>query len=532
MPDVKKKASGAKTTVSRRPQAVVVTSCAFVAALIIIVFLVTAPQDFFKKEAPVRRISQIVTPQSNKNGSVDNELEDYVVSQDATATKLTMEEGEIPVASLMEDINVDSVEEQIVAYRNMLEPGNPIYLCLIEYEQESGSDKRVQSIASGASRAGTISLFTKDLLGDRSTCVILTGLDAAGRQTLLVCRYVNKAEAPLEEIANITGDGSISIMEQERSQAYQRGLAAGKSFDISLRELDSESDNEFDEVEVTWAYNPLANSYEKAASVKIKRTQIEQQRYRELLSGKPGPFEKFISGLWYHVNSQSGMIDKDQYIYFDPGSREIIFYEENTQQVFDWKSSNSTRVGLYVASDNISVGTLRRFIDIELDKSLESLRITVSEDVRMKISLYTSWNGTYKMAAPVVNKKRAEAEDKLAPYLDASYDSLLGRLSFTYEGRYSLESGTGSVQGHYAIIRIDGQEILELFPTKVSASIKASKQTYLIERLASETPGTEAAFEGLRLKPVRLGTMGVVELRESAIPLTPATASLTGATGA
>jgi hypothetical protein len=54
--------------------------------------------------------------------------------------------------------------------------------------------------------------------------------------------------------------------------------------------------------------------------------------------------------------------------------------------------------------------------------------------------------------------------------------------------------------------------------------MKASKQAYIIENVASQAQ----EFESLRLKPVRLGTAGAVELRESAIPLTPASTGSTG----
>jgi hypothetical protein len=120
-----------------------------------------------------------------------------------------------------------------------------------------------------------------------------------------------------------------------------------------------------DQLEIIYTYNSEKGVYERTGMTRIPVSQIEQRRVRELLNGDKDRFEQFITGLWYYVGPQ-GTTDDRQYIYFDPLSREIIFYGENIQQVFNWQNSRATRHGLYISSQNISVTTLRRFLDIEL----------------------------------------------------------------------------------------------------------------------------------------------------------------------
>jgi hypothetical protein len=100
-------------------------------------------------------------------------------------------------------------------------------------------------------------------------------------------------------------------------------------------------------------------------------------------------------------------ISNDQYIYFDTAGRELIFYDKSTQQVYTWLSSTSTRYGLYISSQNISVATLRRVMDIELE-SIDSIRVKVFEDVRMKIGLNAPWDGSYRKSTSIKKTNTAD----------------------------------------------------------------------------------------------------------------------------
>jgi hypothetical protein len=77
---------------------------------------------------------------------------------------------------------------------------------------------------------------------------------------------------------------------------------------------------------------------------------------------------------------------------------------------------------------------LRRALDIELE-SLDSIRVRVSEDVRLKMSVTNSWNGSYRRAG-TVKKDGTAAVSPLKPYIDAVYDSSMGKIQFRVDGEY------------------------------------------------------------------------------------------------
>jgi hypothetical protein len=448
--------------------------------------------------------------------------------EDQMSLKVPLADGEIMVAVLNDDFDGDQMDEQIAAYRNLLEIESPIYLTYIDYDAASKSYKRIWSAPTAATRAGTISLYTQDLIGDRSICVLLSGMNGLGEHTLTIFRKVPPAGGGADDtggaaasdnsqvftkIAELRIDGSIAVRETARSQAYQMGLAKGTSLAIAAHGRDYDSSNIMDQVEIIYSYNEINGLYEQNGFTRLPGSQIEQIRVRELLEDHKA-FEEFITGLWYYVSPQ-GTIDLRQYIYFDPPSREVIFYGEETQQVFSWQNSSPTRYGLYVASQNISVTTLRRSIDIELE-SLDSIKVKVFEDVRLNFGVSALWDGSYRKANPAEIRTVKPAQG--SAYIDAVYDGSIGKIHFFPDGVYEL--GGGLRRGRYSFFYIEGRELLELRPeTRPGAALEA-RETYLVEtHSGSETP-SEGGRRVLTLLRVRLGARGIQELHESAISLT------------
>jgi hypothetical protein len=359
-------------------------------------------------------------------------------------------------------------------------------------------------------------------------------MNGMGEHTMTIFRKNNSRpsrdgppgmDLPFGKIAELRIDGSISIQETERPQAYHLGIARGQSFAIAAYGHDYESKNILDQLEITYAYNPRNGLYEQSRSVRIPGSQIEQRRLRELLSGAPGVFEAFINDLWYYV-SPEGTLDSRQYIYFDPSKKELIFFGDETQQVFTWQNASPTRYGLYISSQNISVTTLRRFLDIELE-SLDSIRVKVFEDVRLKIGVNAAWDGSYRRAG-TVEQTRAPAAEKVDSYIDALYDSSLGKMRFFQDGVYELSSGGTAKRGRYAFFMVNGQELLELRPEHNSAPRPAAgsrpengggREIYRVEAIPPGDGKTEGPRKNLSLSRVRLGAMGVQDLHEGAISL-------------
>ncbi|MDR0662495.1 MAG: pallilysin-related adhesin [Spirochaetaceae bacterium] len=499
---------------------------AFLAAELAVVLLVL-PKYFFQpgqKEFTQTRYLRPV-PQNDDAGILNDEAE-LAAAEESERIKVNLENGEIAIAALTEDFDKDGSEEQVIAYRNLLQENNPIYLTYIDYSEDTKLYKRIWDALVSASRPGTVSLFTKDLTGDRSACIILTGMNENGEHTMTAFRVTkNRENNPvINSIADIKIEGTISIIETERVQAYQLGFTHGASFDIKGRGRDATSSNELDQIEITYSYNSGLNRYVQNGITRIPGAQIETERVRRLLRGNTAEFEQFIEGLWYRVAPDMS-INSNQYIYFDTAGRELIFYDRNTQQVYTWLSSTSTRYGLYVSSQNISVATLRRVMDIELE-AIDSIRVKVFEDVRMKIDLGAMWDGSYRKSS--LSKKTADPAPAVTAYIAAAYNSSLGDIVFSSNGAYEIKTSGLIQRGRYTFFMLDNDEYLELLPEDGGVSPKtrstggddpenSRREVYRVTRFrGDENPGVYFS-----LRRVRLSTSGVQDFYEDPVIFTP-----------
>jgi hypothetical protein len=419
-------------------------------------------------------------------------------------TKIPMEDGETAIAVLNREREESPAEEQFVAFINP-NAERRVYIAYISFDETGRAYRRMWEAPTSVTRPETLSIFNLDLVGDRNNCIIVTGMNNRNEHTMTIFRrgFFQRDDQEFNKIAEIQIDGSIIIQETGRSMAYQQGITRGQSFNIAAYGHDSSSNNLLDQIETIYSYSLSSQKYEQTSVSRIPGSQIEQRRLRELLSGAPGVFENFINDLWFYVSPQ-GTIDPKQYLYFDPAGREIIFYGDEAQQVFHWHNSTPTRTGIYIRSQNISISTLLRFIDIELE-SMDSIRLRVIEDVRLRITATATWDGTYRRAGAVVQH---EKEASIKPGVNALYDSLWGRLELKGNGEYSISSGNETKRGRYVFFKVDDHELLELRPDERT-------ETRMIYK--TEALGTAA----LSLSRVRLGTTGIQDLLETPVTLTP-----------
>jgi len=479
---------------------------------------------FNPKTSHEQRRTRVIIPGTSDGNYTGSDWEENIAFEESYSLKVPPGEGEMVITVLNNDFDYDSIEEQVVVYRNSSEPGSPVSIAYYSFDERSRSYKRQWNSATAATMPGTVSIFTQDLLGDRSPCIIVTGMNSSGEHTITIFHRETGEDRnlPFSKIAEIQIDGSITLQEPERSLAYRQGITSGQAFTIAAYGRDTESENLLDRIEILYNFSPVSGNYEQSRITRIPGSQIEQRRLREILSGDPKVFENFINDLWYYV-SPGGTLDKSQYLYFDPEKREIIFFGNETQQVFVWQHSNSTRLGLYISSQNISVVTLRRFLDIELE-TLDSIRMTVFEDVKLKIRVSADWDGYYRRAGTAL--KISTDENTVHPYREAVYDSSMGRLRFNLSGDYELVSSGSLTNGRYAFFRVGNQELLELRPFQnvipAKTGIAENRYVYSIAAAGNSENTDIFTAENLSLSRVRLGASGIHDLHEGQIILTRA----------
>ncbi|MDR1970590.1 MAG: pallilysin-related adhesin [Treponema sp.] len=477
-------------------------------AALVLGFIITNPWDrLVPRKGGEARQPRIIIPRERERGELEfDSPAERMAYEESINTKIALRDGEVMLTVLTQDLDDDPIEEQIIAYRQLPEAEGPVRIAYVDYDGEERLYRRVWDSSTAVTRPLTFSLSIRDLIGDRSVCIVVTGMDSRGAHTLTVFRRPpgaqSSGEEPFKKIADLRIDGSIRIRESDRPQSYQRGISRGASFPIAAYGHDPASENILDQVEIIYTFNNDTEQYEQSRITRAPGPQIEQRRLQELLSGNPGVFEGFIHDLWYSV-SPEGTLDSRRYIHFDPANREITFFGDGAQQIFNWQNSSPTRYGLYVASQSISVTTLRRTIDIELE-SVESIRVKVFEDVRLKISADNTWDGSYRRAGSA--KKGGQESAAQSPYLEARYDSPLGKISFAPDGSFEIRSGDNLKQGRYAFFRIEDREALELRPDR-----EGGRETYQVER----------SGDTMVLSRARIGAAGIRKLNEGTITLTP-----------
>jgi hypothetical protein len=448
-------------------------------------------------------ITKIIMP-GDAGSFWDSNPVEQTTRGESQKTRVPIDEGEVVISVITRDSEDGTAEEQFAVFRNKNDSGQVFITCII-YDETLNGYRRAWTAPTAAVRPETISMFSKDIIGDRNNCIVVTGMNDRYEHTMTIFKH--NPRLPLEQaykkIAEIQIDGSIVIQETGRSYAYQQGISRGQSFTIAAYGQDKSSNNILDQIETIFSYNPLNEQYEKFNVSRIPGSQIEQRKIRELLSGAPGVFENFINDLWYYVSPQ-GTLDSRQYLYFNPSVKEIIFFIDETQQVFRWEGSTISRFGLCITSQNISISTMRRIIDVQLE-SLDSIKLWVRQDLHLKITVGESWDGTYRRAGI---SSQNEPVSSVKPAFNALYDSSWGRFRFNNSGEYTLNSEGASTRGHYVFFKINNQELLELRPEQNAES----RMVYKIDA-SSDT--------ALTLSRVRLSTNGIQNLLEAPITLIP-----------
>jgi hypothetical protein len=477
-----------------------------------ILTLLILPLPFGPRRAKEEIQPRIVVPAGMSARAAEDfdDSAEMAVREDAMSARVPFADWELIVSVLTGYFDGGMLESQFIAYRNLREIQSPIYLTFVDYDASTQTYRRAWTAASSANLPGAVNLNTMDLLGDRSLCILLSGVNYQGEHTLTVFRN-NPAQRPtsrelFSKIADISIDGSITVREGPRSYGYQNGTSRGEPFNIVGYGRDFDSYNILDQVEIAYVFNPASGVFEQRNRTRIPGFQAEQRRVREVLGSREA-FEDFVGGLWYFVGPQ-GNIDRSQYVYFDLPKRQIIFFADETQQIFSWRNSFNTRYGLFISSQNISILSLRRSIDLELE-SLESIRIRVIEDRRINLGVSTPWDGSYRKAGPPQRQPRAPARDA---FINAAYDGPIGKMQFYPDGVFEQKSSSQTRQGRYAFFNMNGLGLLELRSNELrSNETRSEREVYLIEEESDKT---------LSLMRVRIGVRGVERLNEGLLLLT------------
>jgi hypothetical protein len=373
--------------------------------LIVLLFVVgsliscTSPQHEDRSSVSV---SKTIVPGGNKS-------EEQVRSPENTATEDYYREENVPRVDtfpneiILQVINVnldfDRIDEQILVIKDRQQTIANIEIVVIDFNNVHNSYEVSWQSKTSAINIRNFTVSLEDIVGDHNLEIICFGSNQEGSRTLDVFRKTHPPQGVglyYNLICKVSSEGTIEIKRQERTQAYKLGQKNGVSFPIITYSQDPESENMLDLIKHEYYWKYQAQEYVLGKTEKIPGKRIEEKQLQELFHKNVEAYEDFMEGLWYRSGSNESSTTMSGYetIHFDPVERNITFFEQDVQEVYNWKSSHKTRIpnSFYINGQNQLVPFIEKQISIHI-VSLDTIKIVVHDNDLKKSGV--KWDGTY-----------------------------------------------------------------------------------------------------------------------------------------
>ena len=493
----------------------------FFVALAGLFFWLVLNRSVLSSSREAKKTAKTIVPtektQDRDNSYQYGETASYDESRAMPLIPLENEESFLQALSI--DLNGDSVTDQVCAVKTSSEQN--IFLIPGLQNPLTGEYTRLQPIRTGITQARTLLMYAADIIGDRSTCLIFSGMTLDNLQLLAV--YLPSVErdgkTSLTAIADLRSDGPITVRETPRSDAYNLGVTNGDSYPIITYNSDPDAPETLDQIERVYHWDKRLKRYEQVSESRITGKRLESKLVSQLHGGSVESFENYLAGLWYMPASTG--TKGPRYLFFDTPMKEIIFQGEITEEVFVREAGAPRRYGAFLTTRNRSISSIRRLIDIELT-GIDEIRIKILEDVKLKIGVASDWDGIYrKMAAtPSSTKDSADsALEKIRRLLISSkeeWNSADGQILGIDERGYSIRRPGGIESGQYALLTVAGDPVLQLRTGQAGAT----SHFYRIE--TSEEPKGSAVTQRLSLTEVTVSMSRIIQTGSTPLVFTRA----------
>ena len=342
-----------------------------------------------KEQETVR--AKVVIPATTTQVEQTEDTESYssVEFENTSLIQLNMDETLITTLSI--DLNSDTFEDQIVAVKKANNPNIVIIIGL--YNSKTSEYQRFTEIQTSIFQVKTFSLMTMDLAGNHTNTLVCTGFSSNNDSILQAYNpKVERNRFSIVKIIDLKTDGTIFIQQAQRNDNYSIYNMNADCFPIIMYSTEeTPGGTDFEQVQTTYEWNKKTEVYEPTATTRLSSKKIAAKELARILDGNISTFTNFLDGLWYRTNTTG----QQRYIFFDPKSEEIIFFDQAIQEVYDWLNNTLRKSGVYISASNKSISNLVRYFDIAL-VSVDEIRVRVRDDVRMIIGTDTLWDGIYK----------------------------------------------------------------------------------------------------------------------------------------
>ena len=504
-------------------------------AALIVVFI--SSKFLYKPESKFVQPKVVVPQAENSNAKEDSGT--TVLSEDASLVsliKLNPDETLISIVSM--DFDGDGFEDQVNAIKTNTSP----YISLIIglYNPKTSVYERMGVIATKIIQTKTFAYTGMDITGEHKISLVYQGFAENGN-SILQAYFITKQndKLKLNQIANFEGDGTIFIQQLDRYDEYDKTNTAGQSFPIWVYTSDTAQSDvvNTDQLQIKYDWNSEEKKYVKVTQIRVPGNQIAEKELARIQDGTEKTFANFLEGLWYKTDNEGTDI---RYLSYNYDSREIIFLDSDTEEVYSWENTNLRRNGAYLSGTNQEIQNLQRRINISL-RSLDTINIKIQDDVRMLINEGNLWDGEYKK----LNTNASFSNQKTKQNLSENYKTELekgpiwktsdGSTVTFNSGAYTATGGNISETGKYVFENADNKPFIQFRSnTEVSlffgtyfvsfAKVKAEQNVQSSKKTKTTVEEIQHNKDSVILEPYKITPEGSYPLEGHTIILTRTTA--------
>lgn len=463
----------------------------------VLLFVYLSREIFVRDDQDVVRAKTVIPVTNSEEQLISSSL-DSSAEEISFTSLITLLVDEILINTVSFDFNSDTYEDQIIAVKKANNPNIVIIVGL--YNHITMNYERMFQYQTKISQSKTFSLSTLDLSGLNINNLIYTGFTDQNESVLeAFALEKNPTGYELKQIVSLYSEGTILIQQPQLKKEVFTDEALQLTYPIMVYSTEIKNDTEtFDQLQTVYLWDDLSGMYLKGTQTRVPGKKIEAKELAKIQDGTTDSFANFLNGLWY-LSAQDGT--SSQYLFFNYEAKEIIFSQENTQEIYSWVNSTLRRNGIYLSTVNTSISNLTRYFDISL-LSLDEIKVKINDDVGMVINSDTLWDGIYKKVQNTIDTTPSQSTQSSYKNISIlenakSWSVMEGNTISFKEGKYSFSSGSVTETGIYSQKVINNIPLLQM---RADSSTALFGGFYRIE--------TEE--KAIYLEPVRTTVSGII----------------------
>lgn len=425
-------------------------------------------------------VPSLVTADSEEKKLTSDDHNVTIVEENSPTSFMPLKSDETLLSSMGIDLNGDNLDDEILVTKKT--NGQRLIIVIGIYNPDSKIYVRVSEIETEVTQFRSFSYNGLDVTGEHKTALVYQGFTENGSSVLQMYFCLGQANNfSLVKIGDFKSDGTIFIQQYNRTDTYALAESTGKSFPVWVYSSDpSEGDGSLSQLQTEYDWDSGMQKYVQTRQIKVTGRNLAAKELAKIQDGTVKTFANYLDGLWYQTSAEDNSI---RYIYFDFASNEIIFLENESQEVYTWISSTLYKNGIYISSSNISIENLGRRFAVTLT-DIDQVRIRAYDDVRMHIGADNLWDGQYKklndtkafLPQEKDNSQVAEIKEALE---NSSMWYTADGANFAFKGdNYSISTESFNETGITALESINGTTVIQFNPKKTMHYIG---NAYIIE---------------------------------------------------